>query len=475
MSNSLWNVKAVADYLCISVFTVYRYAEKKELPHIKKKFGLRFRKEDIDEFLEKDKRKNIPLSDFPQDRLTVPSASLMYNGGICEVAKRSKSKTRFYFGYGAIYQRKLKNGKTRWYMDYRDVNNKRIQRVAKKAQSKEEALIELQEEVAKEFNKEYGKKRKREKITFRDFSKIYFERYGKKKRSWERSDKSYLRANLIPYFGHLLLSEIDSFLIENYISKRIEDGVKESTINRELACLRKMFNKAIDWEFVTENPISKVEFFSEKDNLKERILTEEEEDRLLDTSSEHLQPILIVALNTGMRLGEILNLEWRQINLDAQKIRVEKTKSGKIRFIEINTFLLQEFLKLRSKSGNGQFVFPNPETRRPYRDIKKAFKGACKRTGINGLRFHDLRHTFATRLIEKGVDLITIKDLLGHSTVKITERYTHSNREQKRRAVELLTKIKQEKAATQDDLWRQGDMGKKEEKAKVLSSFFSVN
>ena len=75
------------------------------------------------------------------------------------MAKRSKSKTRFYFGYGAIYQRKLKNGKTRWYMDYRDVNNKRIQRVAKKAQSKEEALIELQEEVAKEFNKEYGIKR----------------------------------------------------------------------------------------------------------------------------------------------------------------------------------------------------------------------------------------------------------------------------------------------------------------------------
>jgi len=264
-------------------------------------------------------------------------------------------------------------------------------------------------------------------------------------------------------------------LIDNYISKRIEDGVKESTINRELACLRKMFNKAIDWMFITENPISKVEFFSEKDNLKERILTEEEEDRLLDTSSEHLQPILIVALNTGMRLGEILNLEWRQINLDAQKIRVEKTKSGKIRFIEINTLLLQEFLKLRSKSGNGQFVFPNPETRRPYRDIKKAFKGACKRAGINGLRFHDLRHTFATRLIEKGVDLITIKDLLGHSTVKITERYTHSNREQKRKAVELLTKIKQEKTTIQDDLWRQGDIEKKEEKTKVLSSFFSVN
>ena len=473
MSN-LWDVKAVAEYLAISASTVYRYAEKNELPHIKK-FGLRFRKEDIDEFLEKDKRKNIPLSGLSLDKFTAPPVSLIEGGGVCEVAKRSKSKTRFYFGYGAIYQRKLKNGQTRWYMDYRDVNNKRIQRVAKKAQSKEEALIELQEEVAKEFNKEYGIKRKRERITFRDFSKIYFERYGKKKRSWERSDKSYLRANLIPYFGHLLLSEIDSFLIENYISKRIKDGVKESTINRELACLRKMFNKAIDWEFVAENPISKVEFFSEKDNLKERILAEEEEDRLLDTSSEHLQPILIVALNTGMRLGEILNLEWRHIDLDAQRIRVEKTKSGKIRFIEINTLLLQEFLKLRSKSGNGQFVFPNPETRRPYRDIKKAFKGACKRAGINGLRFHDLRHTFATRLIEKGVDLITIKDLLGHSTVKITERYTHSNSEQKRRAVELLTKIKQEKATTQDDLWRQGDIGKKEEKAKVLSSFFSVN
>lgn len=134
MSN-LWDVKAVAEYLAISASTVYRYAERNELPHIKK-FGLRFRKEDIDEFLEKDKRKNIPLSGFPLDKLTAPSVSLMDNGGVCELAKRSKSKTRFYFGYGAIYQRKTKRGKARWYLDYRDADGRRVQKVANSRNNK---------------------------------------------------------------------------------------------------------------------------------------------------------------------------------------------------------------------------------------------------------------------------------------------------------------------------------------------------
>lgn len=452
MSNSLLTVGETACYLRISRSTVYRLAEKNELPHIKKKFGLRFKKEDIDEFLEQDKKEVISHTCLTQANLMLPFISLIDSGGVCEVARKSKSKTRFYFGYGAIYQRKTKSGKIRWYLDYYDANRKRKQKVAKNAVTKDEAALALREEVASVFDGKYNIKRKKEKIMFKEFADIYLDDYAKfnKKRSW-RTDRSCLKS-LKKYFEDKYLTEITTHQIEKYKAIRLDQGVRESTVNRDLAIMRKMLNLAIDWNYLKQNPVRKVKFFSEKDNLKERILTEVEEIRLLETSSKHLRSILIVALNTGMRRGEILNLKWSQIDLNSRRIRVEKTKSGKIRFIEINTLLLEEFLKLKNKSESNVHVFSNPETGKPYQDVKKAFKGACRRAGIVDFRFHDLRHTFATRLVEKGVDLITIKDLLGHSTVKITERYTHSFYEQKRRAVELLAKNQQERAKNQEDL-----------------------
>lgn len=105
-------------------------------------------------------------------------------------------------------------------------------------------------------------------------------------------------------------------------------------------------------------------------------------------------------------------------------------------------------------------MFTNPETGKPYVDIKKAFRGACRRAGIKDLRFHDLRHTFASRLIEKGVDIIKVKELLGHSTVKVTERYTHSNREERKKAVELLCKKSPKIAGKLENLLHSCYMGR---------------
>ena len=104
MTNSLWNAKNAAEYLGVTVYTVYRYAENNQLPHIKKSFGLRFRKFDLDAWLEKDKRKVIQAPFYTQYRLTNPPTLLISNmGGVCEMAK-AKSKTRYNFGYGSIYQ-----------------------------------------------------------------------------------------------------------------------------------------------------------------------------------------------------------------------------------------------------------------------------------------------------------------------------------------------------------------------------------
>ncbi len=475
MSNSLWNAKAAADHLGVSIYTVYRYAEKRFLPHIKKKFGLRFRKSDLDAWLDKDKRGNMPLPGLPLDRLTVPAISLIESGGVCEVVRKSKSKTRYNFGYGAIYQRKTSKGKIRWYLDYRDASGKRIQKVAGLAVTKEEAAMALRDEIGRSFNREYGLEQKKKDMGFREFAKLYIEDYAMvRKISW-KSDYYYLDANLIPFLREDLLSEITQVKIEKYIVKRVKDGVQKSTINRELACLRKLFNKAIDWGYALENPMSRIKLFSEKNNLKERVLTYEEERKLLASCSDYLKPIINTAIKTGMRKSEILSLKWVNVGLEKREIKVEKSKNGRIRIIPINVDLLLELERVRVNRGKCDWVFVNPATGGPFKDVKRAFKGACRRAGIKDLRFHDLRHLFASRLVGAGVDLITVKDLLGHGSVRVTERYTHSNRKAKKAAVDVLSDNPRKRAKKKSELLPICDTKEKNSGAKPVSTAFSIN
>jgi len=170
-----------------------------------------------------------------------------------------------------------------------------------------------------------------------------------------------------------------------------------------------------------------------------------------------------------------LNLKWNHINLQAKEIRIEITKSGKPRIVDINSLLLKELMELKSKSENSQYVFLNPRTGKPYKKLQTSFKGTCRRADIKGLRMHDLRHTFASRLVERGVDLIRIKELLGHSTVKITERYTHSNQEGRKKAVELLCQKTHKTAKIWENLLHNCDMAKNKEKSVIVSSLFSIN
>jgi len=145
-------------------------------------------------------------------------------------------------------------------------------------------------------------------------------------------------------------------------------------------------------------------------------------------------------------------MKWDQIDFEHKLVRVEKTKSGKIRYVNTNSVLSKTLENLKAENGEGEFLFTNPETGLPLKDVKTAFKSACRRANIKNLRFHDLRHTFASRLVESGVDLITVKELLGHSTVKITERYTHPNQSLKKEVVELLAK-KPEKSDDLAHIW----------------------
>ena len=195
-----------------------------------------------------------------------------------------------------------------------------------------------------------------------------------------------------------------------------------------------MFNLGIDNGLITQNPVSKVKKLQE-DNHKIRFLTIEEENRLYKALPDFLKPIVTVALQTGMRKGEILNLQWNNIDFEYGFIELLKTKSGKARKIPISDKLWQV---LNNQNKNNKYVFINPETGLPYVDIKKSFNKAKEEAGIKDFRFHDLRHTVATRLVEKGIDLLVVMDILGHTNIETTMRYAHPIPKRKQDAISVL-------------------------------------
>ncbi len=213
--------------------------------------------------------------------------------------------------------------------------------------------------------------------------------------------------------------------------------ISPATVNRELACLKTVFNKAVEWGRLENNPIRRVRKFKES-NPRERILSAAEALSLVENAAPSIRPILIVALHTGMRRNEILSLKWKNIEFAREYILIEDSKSGRSRKVPMNAAVLEA---LRARPRDSEFVFFNPETKDHIKDIKTALRAACRRAEIKGLRLHDLRHTAASKMIEAGVDLVTVSKILGHASIQMTMRYAHPTTENMRRAVERLAEI----------------------------------
>ena len=252
----------------------------------------------------------------------------------------------------------------------------------------------------------------------------------RKESSWKRVER-YRLAICVDFFGDTSLKDITSQRIRQFKQHRVDAGNKGSTVNRYLALLKKMLNVAIEEDLIKENPVRKVKFASELDSVRKRVLTYEEEQRFLAECSEHLRPIVVTALHTGMRLSEILNLKWRNVDFERQVITIEKAKSGKVRSVPMNRVLIGELSHLKIQDGISNLVFP-------FKSIRTAFENAKRRAGIEDFTFHDLRRTFGTRLLEQGSNIRSIQKLYGHSSVLVTERYLHPKDDLGRDAVELL-------------------------------------
>jgi len=254
--------------------------------------------------------------------------------------------------------------------------------------------------------------------------------------------KSYSTSSkhLLKFFGETNLLSLSAKKISRYKVLRKEEGVKPSTINRELAMVSKAFNFAIkEWEWLAENPVSKVP--KEKENNKrDRWLTVEEEVSLLENSPDWLRDIILFNLQTGLRQDELLSLTWDRVSMVREEILIKETKNGKPRTIPLNKTAF-DILERKAKvvSIKNQIVFHSKAgTKINKHNLRRAFVIAMGRAGIEGFTFHGLRHTFATRLAQSGEDLYKISKLLGHMDIKTTQRYAHHCSDSLRKTVEVL-------------------------------------
>lgn len=272
--------------------------------------------------------------------------------------------------------------------------------------------------------------------TFNDLTSQYIQ-WAERQKSF-RSKLGFIR-QLSETFGNLPLRRFNTMFVEQYQTEKMQRGNKPATINRHIATLKHMFTKAVDWEMVEPEVlkrIRKVKLLPEN-NRRLRYLSKEECQALINVCDNHLKPIVITALNTGMRKGEILNLKWDNVDLRHGFILLDNTKNGERREIPIND-TLRSTLQAITRRLDVPYVFYDPVTGKPYQDVKRSFNTALKKAGIKDFHFHDLRHTFASHLVMAGVDITTVKELLGHKTLTMTLRYAHLAPSHKVKAVEIL-------------------------------------
>lgn len=356
---------------------------------------------------------------------------------------------------------KVRKRGNNWQIDYFDPHGKRIRKSFKK---KKEAEAELGKRVSLIAENRYLDVKKEYTSTFGELVKKYKENY--QHQAAYVSLKQYCIENYKEYFGEeAKLSNIKFVDVETYRNHlrntpTVKGTVrKEASVNREMSCLRHMFNKGVEWEMIEESPFKKGKTLMLKENNERiRFLADGEIVQLLSECPKHLNRVVVCALNTGMRRGEILGLKWEQIRNGF--IYLRKTKTNEARQIPINDTLETMFRQIRIEQGfknRSEHVFTYTKSedklkgREPVRkrkglapvpekivEVKSAFTSAVTRAGIVDFRFHDLRHTFASQMILRGATLKDVQELLGHKTMTMTLRYAHLTQEHKRKAVNLL-------------------------------------
>jgi integrase len=276
-------------------------------------------------------------------------------------------------------------------------------------------------------------------------------KWAERQRSYK--DKKRGIRQLIEVFGNHDVKDLNTREIEQWQSKRLKYN-KPSTVNRLLATLKHMVNKGTQWGMASDGALKQVRNVKllPENNRRLRFLSIEECQRLIECCHKDLKPIIVVALNTGMRRGEIFNLKLEQVDLRHGFILLDTSKNGERREIPINTTLEYLFKEMQPRSVESEYVFTG-KTGKPLTDIKKGFHTALRRAGIHDFRFHDLRHTFASQLVMAGIDITSVKELLGHKSLTMTMRYSHLSPGHKRKAVHVLDRLMEKQEVDVPEKW----------------------
>lgn len=312
--------------------------------------------------------------------------------------------------------------------------------------------------VAKEKERKFindviaGKYKKIKPILFGKFAEKYME-YAQVNKTMNTARRNQVSINMLgSHFDGLLLKEITSGMLEEYKKNRVEKDTKPGTINRDLDLIKNMFKMAVEWGYLQNNTLQYVKRLTE-DNEKMWVLSVKEEKKLLTKCDlrpqrkKYLKDLVLFALYSGMRQAEIFNLKRSNCKLKERHILVTDTKTHENRRVPINK-TLEDVIRRRLRD-NTEYLFSNHQGKK-LTVLTNAFWCAVEKAGLERteikkgekvdvrFRFHDLRHTFGTRLGMNGFDLKTIMEIMGHKTVKVAMRYQHPAPDHKLKAVMSL-------------------------------------
>lgn len=284
--------------------------------------------------------------------------------------------------------------------------------------------------------------------TFEEFAKEWYETYvlTTNKPSEQYTKEGVLRVHLLPFFGKTPLNEITAYQIEQFKALKKKSGLNHKTINNFLACLRKCLQSAIDWDKLSVMP--KMKKFPEDSGRIDFLSPIESAKLLNDKEDPVINGMTLMALRTGMRFGEIIGLDWSDIDLEKRLINVRRNKvmgimgtpkNGKVRSIAIASDLY-ELLAQQAKPAGPVFHLEDGRELTHHLALN-ALKRACVRAGIRKISWHILRHTTASHLVAEGVPMNVVKELLGHSSILMTSKYSHLAPSAIKDAVELFSRI----------------------------------
>jgi integrase len=360
-----------------------------------------------------------------------------------------------------------------WWIRYSDGFGSIVRESSHSTKFKDAEAILLDRKKAVREGKEPEPIKRIPNHPFRQLADEYL-KWCERQRSF-RSKKGFI-AQLVEVFGNIQLRYLNTKLLEQFQTERTQKGNKPATVNRLIATIKHCIHKGYQWDMLSEETFKRVRQVKllEENNRRLRFLSQPECQALIDNCKGNTRAMVITALNTGMRKGEILGLKWEQVDLKHGFILLDKTKTGERREIPINDTLRTVLQNLPiPRRLDVPYVFYDPDSGKPYADIKRSFRTALKNAeikkcikcdyqrardktqknvehcphcnsemavfkGITDFHFHDLRHTFASHLVMGGVDITTVSKLLGHKSLTMTLRYSHLAPSHMVKAVDIL-------------------------------------